>query len=182
MTTPTPPKLPLWLLERVRSGHHSDPLVGDLIEEYGRGRGRAWFWRQVLVAILVSTQRAAPRILQATRRVLLRLAAEASAVLTIVTIVEQSRRMHGLGTMWTPGFIETVAFLAAFALIAFLLSRPRSGSGRRRTLINRVAAVFAVVALGAGTLTWADAVRSTCKTDTCLCSKFEPGSITPANH
>jgi hypothetical protein len=182
MNLPKPPQLATWLLQHLSSGHHTEPLAGDLIEEYARGRSRAWYWRQVLIAILVSAKRgAAPRLLL-TRRVLFRLAAEASAVLTIVTIVDQSRRMHSLSEMWTPPFIETVAFLAALALIAFRLSRPRLGSSRRHTVMNHLVAVFAVVALGAGTLTWAGAVRSNCKTDTCPCSKFEQTPITPAKH
>jgi hypothetical protein len=84
--------------------------------------------------------------------------------------------------MWTPLFIETVAFLAALTLIAFRLSRPLFGSSRRHTVMNHLVAVFAVVALGAGTLTWAGAVRSTCKTDSCLCSRFEQTSITQTKH
>jgi preprotein translocase subunit SecY len=36
---------------------HNDPLVGGLIEEYGRGRTRLWFWQQVLDAVVVHTPR-----------------------------------------------------------------------------------------------------------------------------
>jgi hypothetical protein len=32
----------------------TEALCGDLIEEYQRGRSRAWFWRQVLVAVVAS--------------------------------------------------------------------------------------------------------------------------------
>lgn len=175
MTLAKPPKLATWLLERLTSGYHNDPLAGDLIEEYGRGRSRVWYWRQVLIAILVSTKRTvAPRILYAARRVLFHLAAEVSAVVVIVTIVDLSRRMHACSKMSTPIFLESVAFLAALALTASLLSRPRLGSSRRLPLANHFVAVVAVVALGAGTLTWAAAVRSTCKADPCLCSKIDP--------
>lgn len=34
-------------------GCANDALQGDLVEEYGRGRSRAWYWRQVLIAIAV---------------------------------------------------------------------------------------------------------------------------------
>jgi hypothetical protein len=181
---PKPPKLATWLLERLTSGYHNDPLAGDLIEEYGRGRSRDWYWRQVLIAILVSTKRTvAPRILYATRRVVFHLAAEVSAVIVIITLFDLSRRILVCNKTWTPIFFESVAFLAALGLTAFLWSRPRLSSGRRHPLTNYVVAVIAVVALGAGTLTWAAAVRSTCKTDAtdaCLCSKSEP--ITQAKH
>ena len=46
-----PPSGPTWLLGRF--GHKNDALTGDLIEEYGRGRSVAWYWRQVLIAIVV---------------------------------------------------------------------------------------------------------------------------------
>jgi hypothetical protein len=46
-----PPSGPTWLL--IRLGHRNDALTGDLIEEYGQGRSIAWYWRQVLVAIVV---------------------------------------------------------------------------------------------------------------------------------
>ena len=174
MTVPKPPILATWLLRRLNSGYHTDSLAGDLIEEYARGRSRAWYWRQVLIVILNSIRRAAAALTHcAARRVLFRLVAEAAAVLTIVTFVDQSRRINTFGMMWTPIFMETVISLAALTLIAFLLSRPHFGYSRRHTAINYLVVVFAVVALGAGTLTWADAVRSTCKTDSCLCSKYE---------
>jgi hypothetical protein len=128
----------------------------------------------VFIAILVSAKRAAaPRMHHATRRVFFRLVAEVSTVLAVVSFVDQSRRVHAVSEMWTPMFVGTVVLLGAVALVALMLSRPRFESRRRRTVIKHVAAVFAVAALGAGTLTWADAVRSTCKTDNCLCSKIE---------
>jgi hypothetical protein len=90
--------------------------------------------------------------------------------------------MDACSKMSMPIFLESVAFLASLALTAFLLSRPRLGSIRRLPLTNYVVAVIAVVALGAGTLTWAAAMRSTCKTDACLCSNVEGAAITQAKH
>ncbi len=46
-----PPSVPTWLLNRF--GHRNDTLTGDLIEEYSQGRSVAWYWGQVLVAIVV---------------------------------------------------------------------------------------------------------------------------------
>jgi len=45
----TPPLLPFRLLESVVPD--SEPLAGDLTEEYRQGRSAAWLWRQVLSAI-----------------------------------------------------------------------------------------------------------------------------------
>jgi hypothetical protein len=47
-----PPVLATRLLERLVSGPHGDALAGDLIEQYRQGRSGAWYWRQVLAAIL----------------------------------------------------------------------------------------------------------------------------------
>lgn len=48
------PATAAWLLERFYCGSRNDSLTGDLIEEYQGGRSRAWFWKQVLIAIVVS--------------------------------------------------------------------------------------------------------------------------------
>lgn len=54
MRTSHPPVVATWLLEHLRSGNGNEPLTGDLMEEYRHGRSGAWYWRQSLVAILVS--------------------------------------------------------------------------------------------------------------------------------
>ncbi len=51
MTRCAPPRLASWLLQRCAAGHCCESLAGDLIEEYHAGRSRAWYWRQVLLAI-----------------------------------------------------------------------------------------------------------------------------------
>jgi hypothetical protein len=53
MSASHPPRLATWLLQRWGSGPRRASLVGDLIEQYSDGRSRAWYWRQVLRAILV---------------------------------------------------------------------------------------------------------------------------------
>jgi hypothetical protein len=54
MKSSTPPILPTKLLQWLASGPHGDALAGDLIEQYRDGRSSAWYWRQALLAILVS--------------------------------------------------------------------------------------------------------------------------------
>jgi hypothetical protein len=50
MTSPRSPRFALALLERVVPD--SAPLAGDLLEEFARGRSRAWVWKQVVAAVL----------------------------------------------------------------------------------------------------------------------------------
>jgi TonB family protein len=49
-----PPVVATWLLEHFRSGSTNDCITGDLIEAYQGGCSRAWYWKQVLAAIIVS--------------------------------------------------------------------------------------------------------------------------------
>ena len=51
MRSSKPPTIATWLLHKV--GHTNDALTGDLMEEYLHGRSGAWYWRQVLFAIVV---------------------------------------------------------------------------------------------------------------------------------
>jgi hypothetical protein len=175
----SPPKLATWLLERLSSGYHRESLEGDLFEEYARGRTRFWYWRQVLIAIFVARKSAvSARLLNTVRRVFFHLMAEVSVGVSIMSIIDESRRTHAFREMWRPAFAGTLALLAAIALLGFIGSRRSFGFKRRNTVINHLIAVFAVVALGAGTFTWAAAARSPCKGEkTCLCSKIEGASI-----
>ena len=52
MNRPEPPIIANWLLKHLT--HGSDALLGDLTEEYTNGRSTGWYWRQVLLAILMS--------------------------------------------------------------------------------------------------------------------------------
>ena len=49
MTLRRPPRLALLLLHRVVP--EDDPLVGDLVEAFARGRSRLWFWRETWLAV-----------------------------------------------------------------------------------------------------------------------------------
>jgi hypothetical protein len=47
-----PPALATWLLEHAGFSTSDGVIAGDLLEEFNRGRSAAWYWRQVLVAII----------------------------------------------------------------------------------------------------------------------------------
>jgi hypothetical protein len=53
MKSSEPPALATWLLEHIRFSNTDEALAGDLLEEFTQGRSGAWYWRQVLLAIVV---------------------------------------------------------------------------------------------------------------------------------
>jgi hypothetical protein len=57
MTLRTPPRMARSLVERLGPADRRESLLGDLTEQYQRGRSSLWFWRQSLVAILVGAAR-----------------------------------------------------------------------------------------------------------------------------
>jgi hypothetical protein len=52
-----PPDSATWILEHFAVSENSDALVGDLFEHYRAGRSAGWYWRQVVVAVLVGTSK-----------------------------------------------------------------------------------------------------------------------------
>jgi hypothetical protein len=55
------PAASTWFLDLFCSGPEHDSVVGDLFEEYHRGRGRSWYWRQVLVIVIFGLYRGTAR-------------------------------------------------------------------------------------------------------------------------
>ena len=48
-------------MEHLASSYQRDALIGDLFEEYQRGRSRLWYWRQAGLAMLYALARWAHR-------------------------------------------------------------------------------------------------------------------------
>jgi hypothetical protein len=48
-----PPTLAAWMLRNFMPGESNEALAGDLHEEFCAGRSAAWYWRQVLSAMLI---------------------------------------------------------------------------------------------------------------------------------
>lgn len=48
-----PPRGATWLITRLGCGPTVESLLGDLIEEFGGGRSRLWYWRQAIAAIVI---------------------------------------------------------------------------------------------------------------------------------
>jgi hypothetical protein len=166
-----------WLLKRFGAGHYSESITGDLIEQYGQGRSRSWYWKQVVLAILIPRTNAMQmRPWIAAKTLILRVAIEVPIVLGIITIIDQSRRSHGLQEMLSPPFLATISLLLAVSLMALALLRNTRSSKRPHGRGNQLILLFALTSLGAGTLTWAETTRrQTHRTPTCACQKVETG-------
>ena len=130
-------------------------FAGDLLEEFNRGRSAAWYWRQVLVAIIVGCASEVPhhRVL-AARAILITRAANCSALmLGREVMIELFRHRlleyHPQLAMWA------ICFLGGLTsgLIVALLHR---GHGNAMLLTGAAAllgwALMAIVFLKTGSL------------------------------
>jgi len=54
MTASRPPRLATWLLKTFGCSDNNDAVIGDLAERCTHGKKGTWYWRQVLIAIVVS--------------------------------------------------------------------------------------------------------------------------------
>jgi hypothetical protein len=54
MNRPQPPALATWFMSNLLLGPNAEALIGDLIEQHGRGRSSAWYWRQAARAIVAT--------------------------------------------------------------------------------------------------------------------------------
>jgi hypothetical protein len=52
-----PPALASWLLWHLSPKKNREALAGDLFESFSQGHSAGWFWRQVLIAVLVGASR-----------------------------------------------------------------------------------------------------------------------------
>ena len=53
MSSTAPPRFATWMLLHLMPGGHDEALAGDLLESFRAGRSRAWYRRQVFVALVV---------------------------------------------------------------------------------------------------------------------------------
>ena len=51
---PEPPSSAIWLLHHLLPAERREALLGDLLEQHHQGRSSRWFWREVLVALVLS--------------------------------------------------------------------------------------------------------------------------------
>jgi hypothetical protein len=112
-----PPILATKLLERLASGPHGDALAGDLIEQYREGRSAAWYWRQVLLAIVVCL--AKDRTLGGPTL--------ASLLVLLLMIASVGRHPSSLGTSL---FISNITLLLGYGAFALWVWRKQRSQAR----------------------------------------------------
>ena len=99
-----PPVLAAWMLKHLTAGEPDEGLAGDLVEELRLGRSSAWYWRQMLAAILASYRRVFTERWTALVFAVFwsSLAPGWEWLVHAGNNQEISRPVHGLGWPWTP--------------------------------------------------------------------------------
>jgi hypothetical protein len=143
MKTSQPPILATKLLERFASGPHGDSLAGDLVEQYREGRSAAWYWRQVLLAIVVCLAKdrtlAGPAIL-------------GSLLVLLLMIVSVSRHPSSLGTGLFSMDITLLSGYCAFS--AWGWRQRRSAVRDALTAGARTGIMLGLVLVGSHAIEW----------------------------
>ena len=152
-----PPKLATWLLERFLP--ESAPLMGDLIEAFKQGRSSGWYWRQVIVAILIARPQVMRKylalfayavvcsaVISTAWFFMFPSAARESAFPRLFALYAKGYRIE-----WPWSFVYQIAFITAFqaatvwvALVAYLTV---SRQLRRRNLLRVLRVVLVVLAI-----------------------------------
>lgn len=160
MKNRVPSRYGLWLLARLGPRYHRESLEGDLIEQCARGRSRWWAWREILVAI-VSAQALASRLPSWVRvaRALWWCLTEVAIVLSVILIADRSREAHSVRDLIAPTFIGTLLVLISIASLGLRSLIHLSRRQHSRAGVRHLVAIFVVMTLGVGTLTWAATVH-----------------------
>lgn len=147
-----PPRLAVWLVSHLASRYSRESLIGDLLEEYSRGRSRRWYWQQVAIAIGL----AAANALTAARWLLISLVLlrAMAAVLSLTALVSFVRHSQ-YGAICSLGVppVLLVSLGALCLVVSMLMSQRRHA--RRPRLRRGLLLLSVTIALGTATLTWA---------------------------
>jgi hypothetical protein len=155
------PKCGLWLLQRLGRGYHIESFIGDLVEQCAQGRSGWWAWREIVMAIVFAQARRwrLPALHRRARIFFWWGLTEASVILSLVLLADQSRNSHTFRDMLAPRFIAILAILVCIAGIGLksLISLYRRQ--REHAAVHHLVAIFAFMTLSIGTLTWAATAR-----------------------
>lgn len=130
MRSSRPPLLATWMLHRLTRGLHSEAFQGDLLEAWREGRGNAWYWRQVLLAVALSLWRSSISLTRSVKlwsavgavgiTVLIVFATPASVYFLMRVLTRVAAANHGKwwwpivanGGMWMPWMIIAISSFA----------------------------------------------------------------------
>lgn len=161
MTMREPPRLAAWLLQRLVASARSEPLLGDLFEEYQAGRTSAWYWRETIVALLIFARREAlERLRHRSAPVILRVLAQFGLLISLIALSESYRQRCRAPPFLLNGSILLLACaalaLAVTALLDWRWSLLRAGRSPAQRLFLRLSVVaFAAIGFSGGAVTWA---------------------------
>jgi hypothetical protein len=161
MSMRQPPRLAAWLLRRVIAGARSEPLLGDLHEEYQTGRTRGWYWRETIVALLVFARRDALALFRHRgARLFLRLVAQFALLVWLIALSQSYRQRCPAPPVLLSASILVLACAAFAEAVASLMgwrsSLLRPGRLPRKPLVFRLSVVaFAAIGFSGGAVTWA---------------------------
>jgi hypothetical protein len=160
MTRGAPPKVGLWLLRHLGRGYHSESLIGDLIEQCARGQSGWWAWQEIFMAIFI-TQARRWRSLPGLRvaRALWWCLTEVAIMLIIALIADQSQNWRTFKGIFTPNFLVMLMVLFSIAFVGLRSLIRIHHRQRERAATHHLMALFVVMTLGIGTLTWAATVH-----------------------
>jgi hypothetical protein len=160
MTRRASPKVGLWLLQRLGRGYHSESLIGDLIEQCAQGQSRWWAWREIVIAIFIAqARRWRPSTGLRMARAFWWCLTEVAIILSVMLIADQSQNWRTFKNMFAPTFIVSLMVLFSIASIGLRSLIRIHRHQRRRAAIHPLMALFVVMTLGVGTLTWAATVH-----------------------
>jgi hypothetical protein len=143
MKTSQPPILATKLLGRLVSGPHSDALAGDLIEQYREGRSALWYWRQVLLAIVVCFVK---------NRTLGGPAVLGSLLVLLLMIVSVGRHPSSLGTGL---FIADITLLSGYGAFSAWVWRQRHPERRDALAAGaRTGLILGVIFIASHAVEW----------------------------
>ena len=127
MSPAQPPRLASWLLRRFAAGPQRESLIGDLDEQFARGRSSLWYWRQVATAILASRSRHHRRpIISALSLVVgfLITGAFSAPVFDFIFVPVKGVAAPGTAPVWVQPFDAYVLSAQIAALGGFVLATP----------------------------------------------------------
>jgi hypothetical protein len=153
MRASIPPALATWLLQHLRFSNTDDALVGDLMEEFSQRRSAAWYWRQVLLAVLVGFEKEV-RIhwVLAVRAAMIGLAVSTGATVLLHFLIVTLHQNAVIDVSSSPRFVPW--FLTSFMsgaiggwLVAFLYPKHRAAM-----LVSFAAALLIWASMGRGVI------------------------------